>query len=76
MALCIRCKAEETELYENGAPMCLRCADARYKKACKKPPASSKSIQDLLVDEIVEATSRTNQATQAFLGRVVKELMA
>ena len=65
MAKCANCRAE-TQLYDNGVPICLECAEARDNKAIKKPPASSKSIQNLLVDEIVEATSRTNQATQAF----------
>jgi hypothetical protein len=31
MALCSRCKAE-TELYDNGVPICLSCANAKDAK--------------------------------------------
>ena len=28
MPTCVHCKTEETQLYQNGVPICLQCADA------------------------------------------------
>lgn len=66
MAACAYCGAE-TELYVNGVPVCLKCSEERDNRASKKPPTSSKTVQNILVNEIVEATARTNTASQAFL---------
>ncbi len=66
MAVCIHCKTEETELYENGVRICLKCSNERDDRASKEPPASSQNIQNILVSEIVEATARANKATQYF----------
>ena len=33
MAVCAHCKKQETELYENGVPICIACANARDAKA-------------------------------------------
>ena len=66
MAACAYCGAE-TELYDSGVPVCLKCSEERDNRASKKPPTSSKTIQNILVNEIVEATARTNTASQAFL---------
>ena len=66
MAACAYCGAE-TELYENGVPICLKCSDERDSKVSKKPPASSATIQNILVNEIVEATARSNKASHDFL---------
>jgi hypothetical protein len=65
MAECAYCKAD-TELYNNGVPICLKCSNEPDNKASKKPLARAKSIQNILADEIVEATARTNKATQSF----------
>ena len=66
MAACTYCGAE-TQLYANGVPICLKCSDDLENKAKKKPPASSTTIRKVLVDEIVEATTRANQACKDFL---------
>ena len=65
MALCIHCKAKETELYDSGVPICLKCADERDNNA-RKPPVSSRTIQSILANEVADAASRTNKATNAF----------
>jgi hypothetical protein len=65
MAACAYCGAE-TELYESGVPLCVKCSDERESKAKKKPPASGQSIRSVLVDEIAQATARVNKASQAF----------
>ena len=66
MAACAYCGAE-TELYENSVPICLKCSEERDYEVAKKSPATANSIQNILVNEVVEATSRTNKASQAFL---------
>lgn len=33
MATCFHCKTQETQLYENGVPICIACANGRDKKA-------------------------------------------
>ena len=35
MAICFHCKTEETQLYENGVPICLKCV--------KEPPSKRKA---------------------------------
>jgi hypothetical protein len=65
MAPCAYC-GTETQLYENGVPICLKCSDERESKAKKKLPASGQSIRSILLDEIVQATARVNKASQAF----------
>ena len=65
MATCVYCGAE-TELYVNSVPVCLKCSDERENKPSKKPPSSSTSIQNILVNEIVVATARVNKASREF----------
>lgn len=65
MAACAYCGAE-TELYENGVPICLECCEERERKAKKKPPVSGQSIRSILGDDIAKATARVNQASQIF----------
>ena len=67
MAACAYCGAE-TELYENGVPICLKCSDERETKPPKKPPAPTggQSIRTVVVDDIFKATARVNKASQAF----------
>ena len=62
MALCIHCKAEQTELYENGSAICLRCAELRK----FKPKKDSKGVQDTLLQGLAEATRRAHAAIQKF----------
>jgi hypothetical protein len=66
MAECVYCRVA-TELYDSGVPVCPKCSSERDRKASKKPPAKSRTIHNLLADEITEATARTNKASQAFL---------
>jgi hypothetical protein len=62
MALCIHCKTEETELYENGAPTCLKCADAPK----RKPAATQLEIRNALLHNILEAAAEHNEARADF----------
>ena len=44
MELCAHCKAQETQLYESGVPICLSCAntrDAELKQAEQKRTATA-----------------------------------
>jgi hypothetical protein len=65
MAECAYCRAE-TQLFNNGVPICLKCSDEREKEASKKPPASAQSIRRVLADDIAKATARVNNASQTF----------
>ena len=62
MALCIHCKTEETELYENGSPICVKCADATR----RKPAATQQEIRNALLHNILEATAQHNEARADF----------
>ena len=64
MAACSHCGAE-TELYDSGVPICIKCSNVRD-NASKKPPASSQTIRNILLNEIEEATARTNKASRNF----------
>ena len=66
MAACAYCGAE-TELYESGVPICLKCSDQRESKASKKPPGSDRSIRNILLDDIAKATTRANKASHALI---------
>jgi len=70
MERCAVCKAEETMLYESGVPICLKCADARAKQQSaptqRKPPATEQEIRRVLLQDILELTARTNEATKEF----------
>jgi hypothetical protein len=57
MAECTFCKAE-TQLYENGEPVCIACDEKRLRK-----PAD---IRTLLVNAIADATARVSAANQVF----------
>jgi hypothetical protein len=65
MAACAFCKAE-TELYENGVPVCLKCSDERDGK--RKPPTSENRILGILHRDLQAATERAGAATAAFDG--------
>jgi hypothetical protein len=67
MAKCAYCKTE-TELYENGTPICLACAGARHGAI----PHSS-GIQLKLLEEIRRATDRTNAAAESF-SLIIKDM--
>jgi hypothetical protein len=63
MELCAFCKTRETALYESDIPICLECADARTKR---KPPATERDIRRTLLQDVLELTARTNEATKEF----------
>src|SRR5258706_11174957 len=67
MALCIHCKAEETELYENGTPICPKCADAPK----RKPAATQQEIRNALLQNVLEATAQHNEARADFEGSML-----
>jgi hypothetical protein len=63
MAQCVYCKTE-TELYENGTPLCVMCAGAR---AVSPQPSSAESqIRLSLLQEVRQATDRVNAAAESF----------
>jgi hypothetical protein len=63
MAECAYCKTE-TELYENGTPICVRCAAA---KECNPGPSfGTSNIQGKLLQEVRQATERVNAAAEGF----------
>jgi hypothetical protein len=57
MAQCAYCQAE-TELFDCGNPICLKCSASRA--------APEKDIPTMLVNNIVKATARVSAANQAF----------
>jgi hypothetical protein len=70
MAQCVFCKTE-TELYENGTPICVVCADA---KAVNGRPSSAESqIRLNLLEEVRRATDRVNAASESF-SMIIKDI--
>jgi hypothetical protein len=63
MAECAYCKSE-TELFENGTPICVSCAAA--KEGDPRPSFGSSDIQQKLLQEVREATDRMNAAAEGF----------
>lgn len=61
MAECAYCKAE-TELHNNGVPICLKCSVAQEAK--RKPPATQQQILNTLLQDVIELAARTEQATE------------
>ena len=70
MAQCAYCKAE-TELYENGTPLCVVCAGP---KAVNPRSASTESqIRLSLLQEVRLATDRVNAASESF-SMIIKDI--
>ena len=63
MAECAYCKAE-TELHENGTPICVGCAGA--KGGNPRPSSADSQIRLNLLQEVRQATDRVNAATESF----------
>jgi hypothetical protein len=62
MATCASCKTQETELYENGVPACLKCIEARSIK--RKPSLSEyEDIRATLHQELIRANDRKEVGT-------------
>lgn len=64
MAKCAHCAVEDTELYENGIPVCLKCSDRGEAK--RKPPATEQEIRAILLQDMLESSARHNTAIQEF----------
>jgi hypothetical protein len=62
MTLCAFCKANETELYVNGIPVCPSCSDAPK----RKPPVMQQEMRNLLLQETLESTAHHNEAREEF----------
>ena len=63
MAICAHCNTQETQLHENGVPVCLDCSEGRTKR---KPPATEQQIRATLLQDIIELTARNEQALEEF----------
>ena len=61
-AQCAYCKSD-TELREGGVPVCPSCSDVGTKR---KPPATEQQIRSILLQDLIELTARTEQATEEF----------
>lgn len=70
MAECAFCKTE-TELFENGTPICLRCATAKEGEA--QPSLGASPIQQKLLQEVRRATDRVNAAAEGF-SQILKDV--
>jgi hypothetical protein len=55
VAVCSFCKTKETELYENGFPICLGCENTRTKS---QSPATDSEMRTTLLQDVLEWTSR------------------
>ena len=64
MATCARCKTEDTQLYVNSVPVCLRCADAPPGR--HKPPATEQEIGASLLQSMLRAVSQNDEAARDF----------
>jgi len=63
MAVCRLCKAE-TEPYDSGVSVCVRCLEAQGTK--RNPPASEREVLNVLKQDLQAATERSKAATAAF----------
>ena|SRR5579864_2290180 len=63
MAQCAYCK-KETSLYDGGVPVCLTCADGRDAK--REPNEIEGHVRAILIQDVVEATTRAHAASEAF----------
>src|SRR5258708_34260193 len=63
MARCAYC-GDETELYNDGVPVCLKCTEIPETNG--KPPATDQQIRSNLLQDVLELTARTQEATKEF----------
>jgi len=63
MAECIYCKAE-TQLFVSSIPVCLKCSEERETQ--RKPPKGERDARSALLQDILEATFRRNEANREF----------
>ncbi len=64
MAECAYCKAE-TQLYDRDVPICTHCAEAR-EGSPRKPSTAEQHIRTRLLQELLEATARSSEASRDF----------
>ena len=62
MERCAICKAEDTALYENGVPICLKCVSLREAKSKREPH----TVHNVLVSQLAEAELQAESATVEF----------
>ena len=60
MAKCAYCD-NETELYDGGSPICMKCAETK-----RKLPAPEQELPRILLQEVLETTARAGTASDAF----------
>jgi hypothetical protein len=70
MADCAYCKIE-TELYENGTPICVVCA--RAKAVNPRLSSAESQIRLKLLQEVRQATNRVNALTESF-STIIKDI--
>jgi hypothetical protein len=63
MAQCAHCKTE-TDLFDNGVPICLECSEEGSIK--RKPNATVQEIRTILLQELQRATKRNSEAIREF----------
>ena len=56
MATCVHCKTQETQLYENGTPICIACAQGPSIR--RRPVASQEDISAMLLQDVLLATAQ------------------
>lgn len=64
MAICAHCKTQETQLFENGVPVCIACAQGPSIQ--RKPYASEREIRATLLQELLHATAACHEANRQF----------
>jgi hypothetical protein len=62
MAICAHCKIQETQLYENGVPVCIACAQG---PSIKRKSCASE-IRATLLQDLLQATAACHQANREF----------
>jgi hypothetical protein len=70
MTQCDFCKSE-TELYENGTPICVQCAEAREVGRVplgsgQSPPVGELKIREILRQEVLETTATLKAVSEEF----------
>ena len=63
MAQCCYCQSE-TELFDGGVPICVKCSTIRDAK--RKPPATASGIRAILSKELAKAKVRAADASDSF----------
>jgi hypothetical protein len=73
--LCVNCKTQETDVYENGVAICIACSSERDAKS--KGHKATYGVHATLLQDLCSATKRTQTAVTAFsaeMGDICSEL--